>query len=46
MRLLTDENIIFIVITVFFGFGLIRGVHHHALLFLTLIILILLDKNI
>lgn len=43
MRLLTDENFIF---TVFVGFGLIRGVHHHALLFLTLIILILLDKNI
>lgn len=41
MSLLTDENFIF---TVFFG--LIRGVHHHALLFLTLIILILLDKNI
>lgn len=40
MRLLTDENFIFTV------FGLIRGVHHHALLFLTLIILILLDKNI
>lgn len=40
MRLLTDENFIF---TIFFGFGLIHGVHHHALLFLTLIILILLE---